>query len=135
FRAPSAQELFQNYGAPGSYARVGNPGLKAETSNGFEVGAKYESDRYALSASVFNNYYRNFIDNVTIAPPGGEYPVGGITGYANLNRVQIYGAELNGRVNFAENWVTWASVAVSQGKNTETQEYLNSIPPIRAIVG
>jgi len=135
FRAPSARELYENYGAPGSYASVGNPNLQSETSNGFEVGAKYESDRYALSASVFNNYYRNFIDNVTIAPPGGEYPVGGITGYANLNRVQIYGAELNGRVNFAENWVTWASVAVSQGKNTETQEYLNSIPPIRAIVG
>ncbi|QND53634.1 TonB-dependent hemoglobin/transferrin/lactoferrin family receptor [Phyllobacterium sp. 628] len=135
FRAPSARELYENYGAPGSYASVGNANLKSETSNGFEVGAKYESEKYALSASVFNNYYRNFIDNVTIAPPGGEYPVGGITGYANLNRVQIYGAELNGRVNFADNWVTWASVAFSQGKNTETDKYLNSIPPIRAIVG
>jgi hemoglobin/transferrin/lactoferrin receptor protein len=135
FRAPSARELYENYGAPGSYASVGNPNLKSETSNGFEVGAKYESNKYALSANVFNNYYRNFIDTVTIAPPGGEYPVGGITGYANLSRVQIYGAELNGRVNFAENWVTWASVAWSVGKNTETDEYLNSIPPVRAIVG
>ncbi|MBA8878699.1 TonB-dependent hemoglobin/transferrin/lactoferrin family receptor [Phyllobacterium myrsinacearum] len=135
FRAPSAQELFQNYGAPGSYASVGNPDLKSETSNGFEIGTKFENAKYGLSASVFNNYYRNFIDTVTIAPPGGEYPVGGITGYANLDRVQIYGAEISGHVNFAEKWVTWASVAWSEGKNTETDEYLNSIPPIRAIVG
>lgn len=136
FRAPSAMELFQNYGAPGSYARVGNPDLKSETSNGFEIGTKYDDGTYGLSASVFNNYYRNFIvDDIIIAPPGGEYPVGGITGYGNLNRVQIYGAELSGHVNFAGNWVTWASVAWSHGKNTETNQYLNSIPPIRAIVG
>lgn len=136
FRMPAAQELYQNYGAPGSYARIGNPDLKAETSNGFEIGAKYDNGTYGLSASVFNNYYRNFIvDDIVIAPPGGEYPVGGITGYANLDRVQIYGAELSAHVNFADNWVTWASVAVAEGKNTKTDEYLNSVPPIRAIVG
>ncbi|MDQ0996406.1 hemoglobin/transferrin/lactoferrin receptor protein [Phyllobacterium ifriqiyense] len=135
FRMPSAMELYQNYGAPGSYARIGNPDLKAETSNGFEIGTKYDDGTYALSASIFNNYYRNFIHDVTIAPPGGEYPVGGITGYENLSRVQIYGAELSGRVNFANNWTTWTSIAFVEGKDTKTDEYLNSIPPIRAIVG
>ncbi|MBA8900791.1 TonB-dependent hemoglobin/transferrin/lactoferrin family receptor [Phyllobacterium sp. P30BS-XVII] len=135
FRAPSALELFQNYGAPGSYARIGNPDLKAETSNGFEIGTKFENEKYGFGASVFNNYYRNFIDTVMIAAPGGEYPIAGITGYQNLNRVQIYGAEMRGHVNFADHWRTWASVAWSQGKNTETDDYLNSVPAVRAIVG
>ena len=51
FRTPSAMELFQNYGAPGSYARIGNPDLKAETSNGFEIGAKLENGTYGLAAA------------------------------------------------------------------------------------
>ncbi|MDX3926925.1 MAG: TonB-dependent hemoglobin/transferrin/lactoferrin family receptor [Shinella sp.] len=135
FRAPSATELYQNYGAPGSYARVGNPDLKPETSNGFEIGTNYSSDTYKFSGTIFNNYYRNFIDTVQIAPPGGEYPVGGITGYENRAHVQIYGVELSGQWNFAENWRTWGSVAWSHGKDTDEDEYLNSVAPLRAILG
>jgi hemoglobin/transferrin/lactoferrin receptor protein len=135
FRAPSVLELYQNYGAPGSYARIGNPQLETETSNGFEIGAKYQATDYAFQATVFNNYYRNFIDTVTIAPPGGEYPVGGITGYENLNKVQIYGIELGGEWQFHENWRTWGSFAWTHGKDTEADEYLNSVAPLRAIIG
>lgn len=135
FRAPTVLELYQNYGQPGSYARIGNPDLETETSNGFEVGAKYAGTDYSVSATVFNNYYRNFIDTVTIAPPGGEYPVGGITGYDNINKVRIYGIELAGEWQFHENWRTWGSVAWSNGRDTGTGAYLNSVAPLRAIVG
>jgi hemoglobin/transferrin/lactoferrin receptor protein len=135
FRAPTATELYQNYGAPGSYARIGNPELETETSNGFEVGAKYEGNDYTLRATVFNNYYRNFIDTVTIAPPGGEYPVGGITGYENLDKVRIYGVEFGGDWRFQPNWHTFGSFAYSHGKDTGTDQYLNSVAPLRAIIG
>lgn len=135
FRAPSATELYQNYGAPGSYARLGNPDLKSETSNGFEIGTNYASDAYKLSATVFNNYYRNFIDQVQLAPPGGEYPIGGILGYENLDRVRIYGVEFAGEWRFTDEWRTWGSVAWSHGKDTETDQYLNSVAPLRAIIG
>ncbi|MGK6312493.1 TonB-dependent hemoglobin/transferrin/lactoferrin family receptor [Neorhizobium sp. DT-125] len=135
FRAPTALELYQNYGAPGSYARIGNPDLETETSNGFEIGARYQATDYAFSATVFNNYYRNFIDTVMIAPPGGEYPVGGITGYENLNKVHIYGLELSGEWQFHPNWRTWGSFAWTHGRDTGTGAYLNSVAPLRAIVG
>lgn len=135
FRAPSALELYQNYGAPGSYARVGNPNLDTETSNGFEIGANYTGTDYSVSATVFNNYYRNFIDTVTIAPPGGEYPIGGITGYDNLNKVRIYGVELAGEWQFHPNWRTWGSFAWSHGRDTESGAYLDSVAPLRAILG
>jgi hemoglobin/transferrin/lactoferrin receptor protein len=135
FRAPSATELYQTYGAPGSYARIGNPDLKTETSNGFEIGANYKAEDYSLSATVFNNYYRNFIDTITIAAPGGDFPVGGITGYDNLDRVRIYGIELAGEWRFTDNWRTWGSVAWSHGKDTNADEYLNSVAPLRAIAG
>lgn len=135
FRAPSATELYQNYGSPGSYARIGNPDLETETSNGFEIGANYVSEAYRVSATVFNNHYRNFIDQVQLAAPGGEYPVGGITGYENLDRVRIYGVELGGEWRFTDEWRTWGSVAWSHGKDTDTDEYINSVAPLRAIVG
>jgi hemoglobin/transferrin/lactoferrin receptor protein len=135
FRAPTVAELYQNYGAPGSYARLGNPNLETETSNGFEIGARYESDDYTFSATAFNNYYRNFIDTVVLAAPGGDYPIAGVTGYENRNKVQIYGLELGGEWRFHENWRTWGSVAWSHGKDTEEDDYLNSVAPLRAIVG
>lgn len=135
FRAPSVLELYQNYGAPGSYARVGNPDLETETSNGFEIGARYEANDYTLSANVFNNYYRNFIDTVVLAPPGGEYPIGGVTGYDNLNKVHIYGIEIGGEWRFHDNWRTWGSLAWTHGKDTENDAYLNSVAPLRAIIG
>jgi hemoglobin/transferrin/lactoferrin receptor protein len=135
FRAPNVLELYQNYGAPGSYARIGNPELDTETSNGFEIGAKYQGTDAVFQATVFNNYYRDFIETVMIAPPGGEYPVGGITGYENLNKVNIYGIELGGEWQFHENWRTWGSLAYTVGKNSETDEHLNSVAPLRAIVG
>jgi len=135
FRAPTARELYENYGAPGSYASIGNPDLETETSNGFEIGANYRATDYSVSATIFNNYYRNFIDTITIAPPGGEYPVGGITGYDNISRVRIYGIELSGEWQFHPNWRTWGSFAWSNGRDTQTGAYLNSVAPLRAIVG
>lgn len=135
FRAPTAQELYQNFGAPGSYARVGNPDLKTETSDGFEIGAKYDGGDYRLAATLFNNYYKNFIDTVQIAPPGGEYPVAGVSGYENLDRVQIYGVDISGDWNFQPNWKTWASVAWSYGEDRDTGDYIDSIAPLRAIIG
>ena len=135
FRAPSARELYQNFGAPGSYARIGNPHLDPETSNGFELGVQYETEAYGASISLFNNYYRNFIDDIQIRPPDAEYPVNGVVGYENRARVQIYGAELRGYWNFAPGWRSWGSLAWSHGRDTRENAYLNSIPPLRAIVG
>ncbi|MBX3598367.1 MAG: TonB-dependent hemoglobin/transferrin/lactoferrin family receptor [Rhizobiaceae bacterium] len=132
FRAPSAQELYENFANAGQYARIGNPDLKPETSNGFEFGAAYETPDFGFSANIFNNYYRNFIEEVTLAPTA-DFPM--IFSSQNLARVQIYGAEVRGYKRFNSNWKAWGSFAYSHGKNTETDEYINSIPPLRAILG
>ncbi|MET4700811.1 hemoglobin/transferrin/lactoferrin receptor protein [Constrictibacter sp. MBR-5] len=135
FRAPSATELYQDYGAPGSYARVGNPDLKTETSNGFEIGAKLNRRDFGGSVTGFYNFYKNFIDEVQLAPPGGDYPIGGVIGYENRARVEIYGAEASGYWNVTEHWRTWASFAWAVGRDTDEDEYVNSIPALRAILG
>lgn len=135
FRAPTALELYQNFGAPGSYVRIGNPDLVPETGNGFEIGAQYDDGTVALAASLFSNSYRNFIDMVQIEPPGGEYPVNGVVGYVNRARVHMHGAELRGEWKFATDWRLSSSVAWTVGRDTDLDEHLNSIPPLRAILG
>src|SRR3546814_20253442 len=64
-----------------------------------------------------------------------DLPVNGIVGYENRARVEIYGAEASGYWNFAENWRTWASFAWAVGRDTEEEEYINSVPALRGILG
>lgn len=138
FRAPSATELYMTYGGDGTYLQKGNPDLKPETSNSFEVGSELGDDQLGGRLSLYNNYYKNFIDSISVskeqAGVSGHYPFG-ITAYENRNHVHIYGAELNGHWEFLEHWRLWGSVAYAVGKDTDTHEHLNSIPPLRGILG
>lgn len=137
FRAPSATELYLTYGGTGTYVSIGNPDLKPETSNGYEAGLKYGDDNLGAGLSVYNNYYKNFIDSVTMtaAQAGitGSFPQG-VFKYMNRANVHIYGAELKTQWRFAPLWHLKTSFAYAVGKDTDTDVYLNSIPPFRAIV-
>ena len=133
FKAPNPSQLYLTFGSVGSYAIIGNPDLKPETSNGFELGARAGDDLLGGKVTVFNNYYRNFIDQITTAD--AQYPVGGITQYVNRSEVQIYGVEVSGQWSFAPGWKTWGSVAVQTGKDTSLDVHLNSVPPLKAILG
>ncbi|WJH40446.1 TonB-dependent receptor [Aliirhizobium terrae] len=63
FRSPTANELYLTYGGTGSYLRIGNPDLEAETSRGFEVGARLGDGDFGGSVNLFYNRYKNFIDS------------------------------------------------------------------------
>jgi hemoglobin/transferrin/lactoferrin receptor protein len=142
YRAPNASELYMNYGAPGTYLRVGNPDLKAETSRGWELGAEIGSDDLGGRISVFDNRYRDFIDeDVTLTPSSpqwnpawdGLYPMG-VSGFVNRSRVRIYGAEASAHWNINSNWYTWGSLAWANGKDQDTGRHLNSVAPLKALL-
>ena len=143
FKAPSASQLYTNYGGPGTYLRVGNPYLKPETSKGWELGAKIGSDDLGGAVSFFDNRYQNFIDsnqpldaNSPQWQPGwaGQYPLG-ITGNVNRAKVRIYGAEASAHWKFSPGWRTWGSLAWAVGKDENTGQYLNSVAPLKAVLG
>lgn len=143
FKAPNSTQLYMNYGVPGTYLRTGNPQLRPEVSRGWELGLEYGNARRGMQLAVFDNRYRDFIDeDVPITPDSPEwnpawnglYPMG-VTGYANRSRVRIYGAELSGQWEFNPNWYGWGSVAWARGRDQETSEYINSVAPLRAILG
>jgi len=143
YRAPSATELYTNYGAPGTYLRAGNPRLKPESSRGWELGARLGNDDLGGSLSLFDTRYQNFIDTQIPITPGepdwqdswsGQYPLG-VTTATNRARVRIYGAEASAHWRITPNWHTWGSLAWTVGKDRGTDQYLNSVPPLKAILG
>lgn len=143
FKAPNSTQLYMNYGVPGTYLRVGNPQLRPEVSRGWELGLEYGNARRGMQLAVFDNRYRDFIDeDVPLTPESPEwnpawsglYPLG-VTAFANRSNVRIYGAELSGQWEFDANWYGWGSIAWTRGRDQNTREYINSVAPLRAILG
>ncbi|SHI50238.1 hemoglobin/transferrin/lactoferrin receptor protein [Aureimonas altamirensis DSM 21988] len=135
FRAPTVGELYSRFGAPGTYLRAGNPYLDPETSNGFDIGLKLERETFGAFINLFHTDYKNFIDTVQLAPPGGEYPLGGISSYYNIPDARISGVELGGHVDFADYWTARAHIAYTEGRNRTDDTWLNSVSPLTAILG
>ncbi len=133
FRAPTAGELYSSFGGPGTYLRRGNPNLESETSQGFELGARFGDEDLGFRASIFHNRYRNFIEATTAAVQDRvNYPFG-ITEFDNLNRVQISGFEFAAHKRFVNGFNVAGSIAFARGENDETGAYLGSVPPIKAV--
>ncbi len=134
FREPEATELYLDYGAPGTYLRLGNPNLKPETSSGIEVGANIGDSDFGGRITGFYNRYRNFIDSVD-APVQDpiNYPFG-VTQYVNRNRVQISGVELAAHKVFDFGVTLRGSVTYARGKDLGTNERLGSVAPLKGVL-
>ncbi|MDG1579908.1 TonB-dependent hemoglobin/transferrin/lactoferrin family receptor [Pseudomonas sp. GOM6] len=143
FKAPDATQLYMNYGAEGSYLRLGNADLKPEESNGYEIGAQLGDEKLGGSISLFDNHYKNFIDDdvavsaadlAAIGLDSADYPYG-VTRTENRAKVQIYGAELAAHWEFAPHWQVWGSVAWANGEDRQTNQRLSSVAPISSLLG
>ncbi|MBU4527298.1 MAG: TonB-dependent hemoglobin/transferrin/lactoferrin family receptor [Hoeflea sp.] len=142
FRAPTASELYLDYGAPGTYLRIGNPDMKPESSNGFEIGAAYDNGSLRGRATAFYNRYKNFIDTrglsaaeqagLGIAP--GTYPFG-VTQSINRANVEIYGAELSLEKQFDSGFSLNGALAYARGVDRDTGQVLGSVAPFKAVLG
>ncbi len=142
FRAPNYGEVngaFRN--AAQMYATVPNPDLRPETSVGLELGLRGRSGALNGQFALFDNRYKDFIENVKLNCPsdpsciniaGAPY-----TTYMsqNLSRVRIRGAELRGGWALAPQWRADMAVAWAHGDNTETHQPLNSVEPLRGMLG
>jgi hemoglobin/transferrin/lactoferrin receptor protein len=128
-------ELYSRYGAVGSYLRTGNADLLSETSDGFDAGLRYGDEDMGAEINVFTTRYSDFIDTVQTRAPGGEYPLGGVSSYTNIPDARISGVELGSHVRVLDRWTARASLAYSQGRNLTDDTYLDSVPPLTAILG
>ncbi|MCP5268835.1 MAG: TonB-dependent hemoglobin/transferrin/lactoferrin family receptor [Zoogloeaceae bacterium] len=138
FRAPNYNEVngsFRNTAQ--RYATAPNGALNPETSVGIELGLRGRTATTRSQIAIYNNQYKDFIENLRLNCPSDPACVPGYTTYQsrNLTKVRIYGAEARSSWDFRPGWRLDGSVAYAHGDNEEDNQALNSIEPLRASFG
>jgi hemoglobin/transferrin/lactoferrin receptor protein len=131
FKAPNVNQLYLSYVST-FYESIGNPDLKPEKSYGFEVGANLGDDDFGGRITAFTTHYKDFID--TTVTPTAEFAYG-VTQFFNRNSVRISGVEVRGQKRFANGFDIHGSAAYAYGEDTDTNEILDSVAPLKAIIG
>lgn len=148
FRAPTTNELYLTYGAPGTYLSIGDPDLESETSNGFDIGVLAGDSRNGGSVKFFYNRYKNYIDDIdldtsdpavvaylaSLGHDAADYPFG-VTQTVNRANVQIYGAEVEAHVRHESGWHGWGQFGAYIGEDMDLNEGLNTIPAAKVVLG
>ncbi|UNM95343.1 TonB-dependent hemoglobin/transferrin/lactoferrin family receptor [Ignatzschineria rhizosphaerae] len=141
FRAPSFSAVNVGFGNPlYGYISRSNPNLKPEKSRSYEIGWNYLDDHQSFAVTGFYTNYKNFIEELS---PVGTDPQTGYMLYqaVNLGKSRIYGLEIkaqkdlftiqNGSGVIGLN----ASLAYAKGKEKGTNDPINSVEPLTAVVG
>lgn len=140
FRAPNAVDIFGEFvNVASNYQTLANTRLKPETSHGLEVGLRSQYAQGSLGLALFYNQYDDFIEQVTLAgDPTGN---GRLTfQYQNLDRVTIRGAELRGELfldslGLPSGTSLRGTVAYARGRDEQSGEPLNTIDPLKGVLG
>lgn len=154
-RTPSPQQLtsyfFENptyrYFVPGrgmmtgsnTIAVIGNPNLKAETADNFEIGVKGKSERVDYLITGYYNRYKNFIDwqadSTLGCMRGCKYT--SFVQYQNLDKAKVYGVTFDAKWKFYEDYYLLGGLAYMRGKaeNNGVKTPINSVQPLKTKLG
>lgn len=90
FKAPTLKQISPNYRYEGStYDVLGNPDLRPESLDSFELGADWQVGNVGLYGTVFHSSVRDLIASTKISPPGER----SVYQYQNVSRARITGVE------------------------------------------
>jgi hemoglobin/transferrin/lactoferrin receptor protein len=139
FRAPPPEDVNIGLELPLFNVRaVPNPDLKPEQSNGFELGARWNSPALSLTASGYYNDYHDFIESKVNL---GADPVTQVILFQsqNIASARIYGTEVSVTARLGEwsqlanGWLARLSAAYARGEDLERDEPLNSVDPASGV--
>ncbi|GAB7126919.1 TonB-dependent receptor [Silvimonas sp. JCM 19000] len=137
FRAPTVVEVNGQFtNTAFGYTLVANPDLKPETSSGVEFGARWGTDDLGGSATVYDNRYHNFIEQVTLSQGDSGWIAGypaGVFQNVNISKARISGTEIAGHWVFWPQWHSNATLAYTVGRNETDDEWLDSVAPFKAV--
>ncbi len=136
FRAPPYAEANIGLEIPFfNYRAVPNPDLRSETSDGLDIGLRWQSDAAAFHVSAFHTRYSDFIaSKVRI----GTDPLSGRVLFQsqNISQTVIEGIELGGSARFTrwdQDFSVDASLYKARGENRDNGMPLNSVGPAQAV--
>jgi hemoglobin/transferrin/lactoferrin receptor protein len=132
YRPPNFDESNQAFVNLGhGYATVPNPALRAESSQGFEVGLRARLDNAFLSFAAYHNRYEDFIESSFVGSHNGI----SLFQDQNLGEAEIRGVEATANVYLTSEWQLRSSIAYSRGDNEADGTPLDSIEPLTAVFG
>lgn len=105
FRVPSLADKYVRSSMGGSTIEP-NPGLKPETSNTYEFGARYNPGRFSLDGSVYFSDTDDYIGFEIL-----DASANSIRRYTNVSSAQTYGAELMASYDFDSGLNPYVSAA------------------------
>jgi len=138
FRAPPYEDANIGLEIPlFNYRAIPNPDLRSESSNGFDVGVRWQGVEKGARLSVFRTRYTDFIESKVRL---GTDPVSGRTLFQsqNLEETVIEGVEAGGHINLQSAIGEFrfdGALYLARGENRENGQALNSVGPGQAVVG
>jgi len=144
-RTPSPQQLTSyffesvNYFIPGlgpqtaNVAVVGNPNLRSETADNFEIGVKGQNEKLQYLVTGYYNHYKNFID--WVSKPTQGYTT--FIQYDNLDKAKVYGFTADVKWTFYDDFYLTKGISYSRGRatNNGVKTPINSIQPLKVKFG
>jgi hemoglobin/transferrin/lactoferrin receptor protein len=138
FRAPPYEDANIGLEIPlFNYRAIPNPDLKSESSNGFDVGVRWQGAESSVRLSMFRTKYTDFIESKVRL---GTDPDSGRTLFQsqNLSETVIEGIEAGGHLGFPgvlQSFRIDGSFYIARGENRDNGQPLNSVGPPQAVVG
>jgi hemoglobin/transferrin/lactoferrin receptor protein len=122
-----------------------SPGLLAETTTNYELGAKIEWDGSDLETFLFYTALGDIIDRragtylgeswIDLNENGLEDPGEQINVKANIGKGYITGVEVQGRFRLGEAWSLRGNAFYTYGQATTADEPMSRIPPLMGLLG
>ena len=137
FRAPPYADANISLELPFfGFRAIPNPDLKSESSDGFDIGFRWQGPSSSARISIFRTEYDDFIESKINL---GLDPVSGFTLFQsqNIAATEIEGIEAGWTSRFGENesFGFDGSAYYARGDNKDNGEALNSVGPAQAVVG
>ena len=121
----------------GGYTSIPNPDLRPETSESFEVGARYVGDVFSLQVTGFRGDYDNFISQQVVR--GGFTPQDpAIFQFVNFASARIEGVEARAEMKLESGWNARLAMAYADGDTLDqagARLPLDTIDPLNLIAG
>lgn len=121
----------------GGYTSIPNPDLRPETSESWEVGARYVGDIFSLQVTGFSGDYDNFINQQVVS--GGFTPQNpAIFQFVNFDGARIEGLEARADLKLDSGFNARFAFAYANGDTVDpagTRTPLDTVDPFNLVAG
>ncbi|MDR1243295.1 MAG: TonB-dependent receptor, partial [Deltaproteobacteria bacterium] len=127
YRAADVMERFKYINLAGGVSLFGNPDLDPERSLYAEYGLRYDEKPLKAELRLFANIVTDYIAEKSVNATTRRME--------NVDDARIYGAELEARWQFLDNWALFGNATGLYGKDENTGRALPGVSPVSGRVG